>query len=409
MSRIFLAISAATLAASAAMSGCAAETVDSADPLEGLTLVQEDPSDSPLPDLDEAWMERFLTGDRAFEIMFWETQGLGPLYIRSACAACHADDARGPGVVVKMAVPGDPEAEAELLPYGHTERPYTGGGASTPIAVPEDSRVLSTTRSPPAVFGRGAMEAVSDDTILALAELQAEDGLVSGRANLVVCDFEENASSLFPTCTPGETSVGRFGLKARVATLDGFAADAYQGDMSITSPMRPLELDNPDGLDDDRKPGVDIDLETVNVTADYMRLLAIPGRDLPDGDGAALFEDVGCATCHVPSLPSRADWPLDAFADTDVEIYTDLLLHDMGEGFEDGLTDGQAESSEWRTAPLMGLRFFRNYLHDGRADTVEDAVLAHGATGSEAAFSLDEFLALPEDDRATLLAYVEAL
>lgn len=386
---------------------CSPQAVDSADPLAGLTLVEEDPSDGPIASLDDAWMERFLEGDVAFEAIFREPQGLGPAYIRASCGSCHADDARGPGVVIKMSVPETPELEGELLPWGHTERPYVSGGAATPISAPEDARVLVTTRAPPPVFGRGYLEAVSDETILGLEEAQATEGRVSGRANLVGCDFEENPDSLFPTCAPGETVVGRFGLKARVPTLDGFAADAYQGDMSITSPLRPTELDNPDGLTDDLLAGVDIDLETVNRTADYMRLLAIPDREAQDG--AELFADVGCADCHVPTLPTRADWPVPQLAGVEAAVFTDLLLHDMGEGFEDGLEDYEAQSSEWRTAPLMGLRFLQSFLHDGRAASVEEAILAHGAEGSEALPAVDAWLALSDDERATLLTYVEAL
>lgn len=378
---------------------------DTADPLAGLTVVSEDPSDSPIAGLDAAWMERFNEGDSAFEALFRDAQGLGPAYIRASCASCHAEDARGPGIVTKVVVPDDPELDAALLPYGHTERPYVAGGATTPLLAPDDARILRSTRAPPAVFGRGYLEAVTDETILALAAEQAAEGEVSGRANLVTCDFEANPDGRFFACEPGSTVVGRFGLKARVPTLDGFAADAYQGDMAITSPMRPFELPNPDGLTDDALPGVDIDLETVNLTADYMRLLAIPDR--ADVDGAALFEDAGCATCHVPTLPTRPDWPVQSVAGIDAPVFTDLLLHDMG--VSDGLHDQDAGASEWRTAPLIGLRFLKSYLHDGSAQTVEDAILAHAAEGSEANDAVDRFEALSAADRATLLTYVESL
>jgi CxxC motif-containing protein (DUF1111 family) len=391
------------------LAGCGAPGDDTADPLAGLTLVTEDPSDAPIRDLSDEWLERFVLGDATFEAPFREAQGLGPAYIRTACASCHADDARGPGIVTKMVVFDDPDAEAELLPWGNTERPYVAGGAVTPLVAPDDARISITTRAPPAVFGRGYMEAVSDADLRALADAQAADGRVSGRVNEVVCAFEANPDSLFPTCTPGETSVGRFGLKARVATLDGFAADAYQGDMSITSPMRPLELANPDGLTDDARAGVDIDLETVNRTGDYMRLLEIPTRDAADPAGVALFAEAGCDTCHTPSLRTRADWPVPQLAGVDAPLFTDMLLHDMGEGLSDGLSDGVASPSEWRTAPLLGLRHLRYYLHDGRADTVEAAIVAHGAPGSEAAFSADLYAALSAADRETLLTYVESL
>ncbi len=391
-----------------ALTACAGDGADTSDPLAGLTLVTEDPSDSPIDGLSDEWAARFADGDAHFEASFREAQGLGPAYIRASCEACHADDARGPGIVTKMVVPDDAAADAELLPWGHTERPHVAGGASTPLLAPDDARVVVTTRTPPAVFGRGWLEAIDEDAILALAEEQAAEGLVSGAPNLVVCAFDDpNAASHFPGCTPGETVLGRFGLKARIPTLDGFAADAYQGDMAITSPMRSAELPNPDGLADDAAPGVDIELEAVNVTADYMRLLAIPGREA--AEGSTLFGEAGCDTCHVPALPTRADWPVPQIAGTDAPVFTDMLLHDMGEGFSDGLTDGLAGPSEWRTAPLVGLRHLRSYLHDGRAATVEDAVVAHGAAGSEALFSAERFAALSDADRATLLAYVESL
>lgn len=377
------------------------------DPLDELTLVSEDPSDVPVAGLSAEWMGRFNGGDAAFEALFRESQGLGPAYIRASCGSCHADDARGPGVVFKMSVPSDPELEATLLPFGHTERPYVSGGASTPILAPEDSRVLVSTRSPPAVFGRGAMEAIPDETLLALEAAQAEAGRVSGRINWVPCDVANNPESLFPSCESGQTVIGRFGLKARIPTLDAFAADAYQGDMSITTALRPDELANPDGLSDDALPGVDLDTEALNLTADYMRLLAIPKR--APTEGAALFADAGCADCHVPTLRTAEDWPLEPFRGQEVALYTDLLLHDMGAEASDGLTDHDAGPSEWRTAPLMGLRFLRSYLHDGSAMTIEEAIDGHGLAGSEAADSVEQFYQLPSADQAALIAYVESL
>jgi CxxC motif-containing protein (DUF1111 family) len=389
---------------SLALLACDKSGGDSGDPLAGLILVEEDPPDSPLAGLDEDWAERFALGDAAFEVAFRESQGLGPAYIRASCASCHVDDARGPGIVRKMTIPNDPAADAALLPHGHTERPYVAGGAVTPLLPPDDDRLLISVRSPPAVFGRGWMEAVSDQTLRDLAAAQAARGRVSGRVNEVPCDVANNPTSRFPTCTEGETVVGRFGLKARIPTLDAFTADALQGDMAITSPLRPTELPNPDGLTDDHKAGVDVDAETVNLIADYMRLIDLPSRE--DVDGIELFTEAGCADCHVPALPTRADWPLDAQAGVEAPLFSDLLLHDMGEAASDGLTDHGAGPQEWRTAPLLGLRHLRSYLHDGSAPTVEDAILAHGG---EAAPSLEQFQSLSSADRATLLAFVESL
>jgi CxxC motif-containing protein (DUF1111 family) len=130
--------------------------------------------------------------------------------------------------------------------------------------------------------------------------------------------------------------------------------------------------------------------------------------------GAALFEATQCAACHVPSLQTRADYPIPELAGIDAEVYTDFLVHRMGEVLADGLpvdpsADGQADSFEWRTSPLIGLRFNRTFLHDGRAKTVEEAVLAHEGEGSEANGSVARFRALSGDDRAALLEFVAAL
>jgi CxxC motif-containing protein (DUF1111 family) len=111
----------------------------------------------------------------------------------------------------------------------------------------------------------------------------------------------------------------------------------------------------------------------------------------------------------VPTLHTDADFAVDKLADIDAPIYSDLLLHDMGPDFADGLNDYGAGSSEWRTPPLIGLRHLRNYLHDGRAKTLEEAILAHGAQGSEAVSSVSAFVQLDDEARTELLNFVSAL
>jgi CxxC motif-containing protein (DUF1111 family) len=224
---------------------------------------------------------------------------------------------------------------------------------------------------------------------------------------------EMSADPSFHDHVKGDQVIGRFGLKSRIGTLDDFTADAFQGDMGITSPLRPVEILNPDGLLDDGKPGIDVELASVQARATYLRLLAIPERATVDG-GSALFEQTLCSVCHVPSLHTRVDYPIAALADIDAPVYTDLLLHRMGSGLADGLpadpsVDGEASSLEWRTTPLIGVRFNRTFLHDSRATTVEDAILAHGGDGSEASDALDRFNALPDDDRQHLIDFVESL
>lgn len=381
--------------------------------LEGVTLVREDAGNRPLPNLDREWESRFNAGDGLFEHRYFESQGLGPVYIRSSCASCHENDARGPGAVRKMVMldqDGVPLSDQSGLTWGNTIRPQTISGVETGIVAPENGSLLITVRQPPAVFGRGYLEAIADSEIERVEAEQAErDDGISGRINWVTYTSHANPDTRFHAHVQGERVIGRFGLKARIATLDDFSADALLGDMGITSDMRPNELPNPEG-DTDERPGVDVAPETVNLLADYMRLLRIPARKVQDqAHGQKLFEEAQCGVCHVPSLHTEPDYALPQLADIDAHVFSDLLLHDMGKGFGDEIHDFSATSTEWRTAPLLGLRFLRTYLHDGRAKTIEQAIELHGAPDSEAAGSVQHFRDLSSEDKDALLAYVSAL
>ncbi len=301
-----------------------------------LTVVRADLTDVPLRSATLAQLASFKLGDAQFDEVYTPADGLGPVFIRTQCSACHKAGARGPGFVVKMALTGTDGALA--LPYGHTERPRAIEGA-TPLLAPSVRGVLMSQRSSPGVFGRGYLEAIADSEIEAAAASQALGGAVSGRINRVTYGSELNQDDVFHHYQLGQTQlIGRFGLKARIATLDDFAADALQGDMGMTSPMRPAELPNPDSRADDLKPGIDVPLSVVNELADYMRLLEIPARRVDDPRAASLFVSAGCAACHVPSMTTRGDYPIAALAGVDAPVYTDLLLHDMGPAFSDGLS-----------------------------------------------------------------------
>ena len=395
------------------LSACGSDAGAPKDPLAGLMVIGNDSSSQPLADIDPELRARFNTGDTLFDQIFLDSQGLGPVYIRASCASCHSADGRGPGTVRKMVLLDDagvPLADQSALPYGHTVRPQAVGDSAAAINPPSDTtHVLLTVRMPPAVFGRGSLEAVSDDEIMRVEAEQAQrDDGVSGRINWVTYASDPNPDTRFHSHARGDVLIGRFGLKARIATLDDFAADAFQGDMGITSDMRPDELPNPIGTDDDL-PGIDIPADTVNEVADYMRLLRIPTRQ-PDIDqkGAQLFAQAQCDVCHVPTLHTLADYPISQLADVDAPIYSDLLLHDMGTDFADGLNDygGRVPSG---APPLMGLRFLRNYLHDGRAATIDDAIEMHAGPASEAAASIDQFHRLDDSGRADLLKFVSTL
>ncbi len=374
--------------------------------------------DVPIAGLSPDWVARFNDGDRLFQIVLRDADGLGPLYTRQFCGACHddADGLRGPGTAQKMSVVRadgvTPAADQSLLAYGHTVHPYVTAGATTPILPPADPSVRVTNRLGPSALGRGYMEAIADSEILRVAAEQAARGDgIHGTVNQVAYGSMPNPDPSFDAHQPGDLVIGRFGLKARIATLDEFVADALQSDMGITSPLRPTEFPNPDGLTDDAKPGVDATADEVNLRADYVRTIAIPWRAKPDARGQALFQQAQCSACHVPALHTRADYPIPQLADVDAPVYTDLLLHDMGDALSDSLADndGAATPRMWRTAPLIGLRFSREFLHDGRATTLQEAVLAHGAPGSEAAASAQLFTGLSAADQQALLDFVNSL
>lgn len=396
----------------AAFTGCASpdETAAPA-PHTGSDL-----SGLPLRGVPAELRATFDRGDALFERSQRDADGLGPLYVRAACADCHRNDVRGPGLVEKISITEadgvTAAADQSQLPFGHSVRPYVTAGATTPVLTPDDIPGIKVSRRiGPPVIGRGYMEAVLDSEIERQEAEQAQRGdAIHGRVHRVTYTSEANPGSS-PVHQKGDTGlIGRFGLKARIATLDDFTADAFQGDMGITSPLRPVELPNPDGLTDDDKPGVDTTLDNVNDIASYMRLLSIPTR-VPATNplGAALFAGAQCAVCHAPSLRTRADYPIAALADIDAPVFTDFLLHDLGDKLADGLDEGEATSREWRTSPLIGLRFNRVLMHDGRAKTIEEAILAHDDAGSEAHGSVALFRGLSNDEKAALLDYVGAL
>jgi CxxC motif-containing protein (DUF1111 family) len=410
-----LALTSVLLAACGGGPGSIVEPEPDAGPPRSVTNA----SDVPIDGLPHAEVVAFQDGDDLFGLPFRAVDGLGPLFIRTSCGACHEEGARGPGLVEKLAlVEADgvtPLADQSALAYGHTVREGLAAGATTgiiappgaPPDAPAGAMVKVTLRLGPAVLGRGYLEAVDDAEILRVeAEQAARTDGIHGVAARTTFASVPNPDTSFSAYHEGDPVIGRFGLKARIATIDDFTADAYQGDMGMTTPMRPVELANPDGLLDDQRPGVDLDLAHVDRVAFYIRRIAIPRRVGLTAQGAALFEQTACAACHVPTLKTRASYPIAKLAGIDAPIYTDLLLHDMGAALADGMTDGGATSQQWRTAPLIGLRFARNYLHDGRAHSVAEAVAAHDGEAHGAAVA---FQALAPDDQHTLIQFIEAL
>jgi CxxC motif-containing protein (DUF1111 family) len=267
--------------------------------------------------------------------------------------------------------------------------------------------VLVSPRLAPPVFGSGLLEAIPESALLAAADPDDSDGDgVSGRPNMVT------------DAVTGETTLGRFGWKANVATVEEQVSAAFSGDIGITSALFPDEdctsvqtecAAAPTGGDPE------IPADRLEKVVFYIRTLAVPARrnlDSPDvAAGADLFTELGCAGCHQPRQET-GESEITALADQVIFPFTDLLLHDMGPALADGRPDQEATGSEWRTPPLWGLGLTETvsgatfFLHDGRARSVEEAILWHGG---EAERSADGFRSLSSEQRSRLLAFLESL
>lgn len=363
--------------------------------------------------------------------------GLGPLYNRVSCSACHVRDGRGRppdspdapmmSMLVRLSVPGKAadggprphpiyggQLQDRAIPGVDCEGAYRvsyeeiGGafpdGEWYSLRVPKyeisnlrygdaGSDILYSPRVAPAVFGLGLLEAVPDETLLALADQEDTNGDgISGRVNRVWDVAQRRAV------------IGRFGWKANQPSLRQQAAGAFHGDIGITTSLFP----------GDGAPELgDADLDKLEF---YLRTLAVPARrdvdEPPVKRGERLFSQVGCAKCHVPKLTTRPDAALPQLSSQSIQPFTDLLLHDMGEGLADGRPDYEAGGREWRTPPLWGLGLLEtvnghtHLLHDGRARNVQEAILWHGG---EAQRSRDGFTHLSKDDREALLAFLRSL
>jgi len=394
------------------------------------------------------------------------SDGLGPLFNARSCQSCHLKDGRGHpptgpgdpavGMFLRLSVPG---THADLLPalaagidgylatlpeptYGgqlqtfgvpglpaearmgisYTEEPMTlGDGAVVSLRRPEYSvvdpaygpvspDVQLSPRVAPQMIGLGLLEAVPEADILVLADPDDADGDgISGRANQVWSLAE------------GRVMLGRFGHKAGQPTVRDQAASAFSGDIGISTLVHPDSWGDctetqtvcraqPDGGQPEADDTV-LDLVTF-----YSRNLAVPARRDP-GDpvvlaGKQVFYEAGCDACHHPKFVTDrlADQPEQSFQL--IWPYTDLLLHDMGEGLADHRPEALADGREWRTAPLWGIGLTKRvtgqqtFLHDGRARTLLEAVLWHGG---EAEAARDAVAALPASDRDALIRFLESL
>jgi CxxC motif-containing protein (DUF1111 family) len=213
-------------------------------------------------------------------------------------------------------------------------------------------------------------------------------------------------------------AVGRYGLKANTATLLSQVAAAYQQDMGVTSYVNPAESSYgqgqwPSGTDDGKTELAD---SILKFTTFYVRTLAVPARrNITDPDvqaGSALFNQINCSGCHRPTIMTGPDFNLPQLSGQRIHPYTDVLLHDLGDGLADDRPDFLATGREWRTQPLWGLGLLQKttgtafYLHDGRARTIEEAILWHDG---EAARSKQAFTNLSKAERNQLIKFLNSL
>ena len=250
---------------------------------------------------------------------------------------------------------------------------------------------LVSRRTAPPVFGVGLIESIPEATILANADPGDADGDgISGRPNMIT------AADFVPATEVGGGPgfhVGRFGLKANNPSLIEQSVSAYLEDMGITSDFAPEEIVHPLGNGvsiGDNVPDPEIPASTVQQTVMYIRLLAPPARgpitsQVQQGEG--IFGSIGCAKCHTPTMKTGPH-VIPQLSNVDVNLYSDLLLHDMGPTLADNRPDKQATGTEWKTRPLWGLRLVSEflggqafYLHDSRATTLSEAITLHGGMG----------------------------
>jgi CxxC motif-containing protein (DUF1111 family) len=355
----------------------------------------------PLRGLSPEELTRFEQGREVFERTFAEETGLGPLFNSEACGECHEDPAAGgtgdeveihvgrlraDGLCDLLVDQGGPVIQQHVTAALHA----TLGIDREPMPAGE----VGAARTVPDVFGFGLLDAVPDQTILALADPddRNHDG-VSGRPNRFV-----------------DGRLGRFGRKAFVPTLAEFNAGAFPNEQGITDPAVLNEESIggkaiPAGVDPVPEPEVsERDMKLVD---DFVRFLAPPPSMPLDSQGErgyVIFGTIGCAKCHVPSLRTGEN-PVRALSFKTVHAYTDLLLHDMGPERAD-ICFGLASPSEFRTEPLMGLRFMKTFLHDGKATSIEAAVRLHGG---EATASRKRFESLSQVSRDALLRFLNSL
>ena len=407
---------------------------------------------TPANNLSADELSTHLDGDFQFEQAFVTAPatvngGIGPIFNNTSCVACHPKDGRAPfpddinalsGFFLRTSIPGvsdnggpipTPNFGLQLQNqaiFNYTREAKFGVTYTSIVETLADgtqitlqkptysiiesyidfpSNALISPRLASPVFGLGLLEAISESTILANQDIYDGDGNgISGKANYVY------------DAISGTTTLGRFGWKANTATILEQSAGAYNHDMGITTYLFSSETgyeqtNGNDGYGDDPE----ITKEILDQVVFYCQTLAVPGpRDLDDETvriGAKIFEDINCAKCHIPSMTTGVS-DISVLSNQTIYAYTDMLLHDMGDDLADNRPDFLATGNEWKTRPLWGIGLTQvvnghtDFLHDGRAKSITEAILWHGG---EALNSKNSFKKLSKENRTALLKFINSL
>jgi CxxC motif-containing protein (DUF1111 family) len=361
-------------------------------PIDGLTIEQQ---------------LQFLKGDEAFGDVFTIEKGLGPVFVANQCVSCHAGDGKGTPFV-QFTRFGQTDSTGNLfLNQGGPQLQHKAIPGYQPEQLP--SGVAHTNLIAPAVTGLGYLDAVTDADLIALSDPNdANADGISGRPHW-------NNIPSYVQLRPNTVSqngkyISRFGKKGGAYNLLHQTSGAYNQDMGITSLFEPI--DPYSGLEVDPE----ISTQTVHDVVFYLKTLKAPiPRNQDNSDvivGKQLFSQIDCAKCHTPKLVTGYS-PIEVLSNKEFYPYTDLLLHEMGSGLNDGYTEGFALTSEWKTPPLWGLGLSKDaqggiyyLLHDGRANTIEDAILMHGG---EAEQSKNKYSQLSSTEKENLIKFLESL
>lgn len=376
--------------------------------LEPLAPADNELLDGPIEGLSKEQNRQFLAGDVAFnDEIFTAQNGLGSAFVATSCASCHAGDSKGTPFTTLTRFGQTDSTGNKFLHLGGPQLQDRALPGFMPERIPQGATFSKFT--PPANTGLGFLELVSDADILAMSDPFDSNG--DGISGVPNYDFLPSFVQPFPHAIPKSGRyIHRFGKKAAAYNLLQQTVNAYSQDIGITSSFLPIDIYSGHTIEPEIS-----DLKIRNVVF-YLQTLKTPlQRDAGNSEvlqGGTLFAQIGCTSCHVPQMKTGFS-PISPLSNKAFFPYTDLLLHDMGSGLDDGYTEGNAKTFEWRTPPLWGLGLSPNsqggqyfLMHDGRAKTIEEAIQLHGG---EALQSRNNFVSLSQSDKKALVKFLKSL